>query len=460
MPTKSLIRLALPMVISFTFRFLFTLVDTIYAASAVVRTEEPEAVAAIGLFLPIQTILVALWMGLSSGFTANVSQAFGQRDEARVQSLKRAMIKVHIALVPILLCLAALLWFVVPHLPGLEPGLKDSFRTYATVLVAGMPIASFLSVYPDSIVKAHHDTVSTMKAGLLSSFTNVVLNTVFVFVFHWGLLGIAIATVLSRYASFCYALYRARALERTRQADLETWDRGPGQWPDPLRSILTLAMPGGFTYLLVFLEEAAVVLWLLPGLEHSTAAIAAYGVWARLLSLVTMPAIATSVVVLPFVARLAPEGRIGEVTRDLKQCVLGAMGLSLLIGLPVGWIFAEPIAAYLVPDKIAAMQEGGGAAINFLFLLPFAAVAVVPFLILRPVFEAVYQPRLGVWITVAKSLVLTIPIVVAGRYLSAPLGLDPLLGILLAMILATALASAIAVAATRTVLREHPVASG
>jgi MATE family, multidrug efflux pump len=450
MPTKSLIHLALPMVISFTFRFLFTLVDTIYAAA--IKADDPEAVAAIGLFLPIQTIFIALWVGLSAGFTASLSQAFGQHDEARVVSLKRAMIRIHQAMVPILMPMAAVLWFIAPHLPDLEPGLKDSFRTYATVLIAGMPIAGFLSIYPDSIVKAHHDTVSTMKAGLFSSVTNVILNTVFVFVFHWGLPGIAIATVLSRYPSFFYALYRARLLEGTRLADLAAWDKGPRQWPGPLRSILTLAGPAGFTYLLVFLEEAVVV-WLLKGLEHNTVAIAAYGVYARLLSMVTMPAIATSVAVLPFVARLVPEGRTGEVVRDLKRGLLGALGLSLCIAVPVGWIFAEPIATFLVPEHV---KEGGAAAINFLFLLPFAAVAVVPFLVLRPVFEAVQRPRLGVWITMAKSLLLSIPILTAGRYLAPACGLDPLLGILLGMALAVGLASLLVVLASRMVLKEHP----
>jgi len=449
MPTKSLISLALPMVISFTFRFLFTLVDTIYAAA--IKADEPEAVAAIGLFLPIQTIFIALWVGLSAGFTASISQAFGRRDEARVQSLKGAMIKINLALVPILMPLAAILWFVVPHLPDLGPGLKDSFRTYTTVLLVGMPIAGFLSIYPDSIVKAHHDTISTMKAGLFSSVTNVVLNTVFVFVFHWGLLGIAIATVLSRYPSFFYALYRARVLEAERLADLATWDQGPREWPRPLRSILTLAGPGGFTYLLMFFEEA-VVMWLLKGLEHNTVAIAAYGVYARLLSLVTMPAIATSVAVLPFVARLVPEGRAGEVLRDLRRGLLGAIGLSLCIVVPVGWIFAEPIATFLVPEK---MTEGGGAAINFLFLLPLAAMAAVPFLVLRPVFEALHRPRLGVWITMAKSLALSIPILTAGRYLAPAVGLDPLLGILLGMAVATGLASALVIFASRVALREH-----
>ncbi|MHC4513017.1 MAG: MATE family efflux transporter [Planctomycetota bacterium] len=453
MPTKSLIQLALPMVISFTFRFLFTLVDMIYAGA--IKAQDPDAVAAIGLFLPIQTVFIALWVGLSAGFTASLSQAFGQHDEARVRALKGAMVKIHLLLVPLMLPLAALLWFVVPHLPDLEPGLKDSFRVYATVLLAGMPVAGFLSIYPDSIVKAHHDTISTMKAGLSSSVTNIVLNTVFVFVFHWGLLGIAIATVLSRYPSFFYARYRSRVLEGQRLAGLAAWDRGRQEWPGPLRSILTLAVPGGFTYLLLFLEEA-VVMWFLKGLPHNTVAIAAFGVYNRLLSLVTMPAIATSVAVLPFVARLVPEGRTDEVVSDLRRGLVGAAGLCLCIALPAGWIFAEPIVAFLVP-KLA--ETHGAASINVLFLLPFAGLAVVPFMVLRPVFEAVQRPRLGVMITMAKSLALSIPILAAGRHLAPVMELDPLLGILVGMAVAAMLASGMVVAASRHVLRGPLAAS-
>ena len=37
-----------------------------------------------------------------------------------------------------------------------------------------------------------------MWAGIVSTLVNVTLNTVFVFVFHWGIFGIAFATVLGR----------------------------------------------------------------------------------------------------------------------------------------------------------------------------------------------------------------------------------------------------------------------
>ena len=194
------------------------------------------------------------------------------------------------------------------------------------------------------------------------------------------------------------------------------------------------------------------VVWLLKGMEHNTVAIAAYGVYARLLSLVTMPAIAISVAVLPFVARLVTEGRADEVVRDLKRGLLGAAGLSVCIVVPVGWVFAEPIFTYLVSTKVEA---GDAAAMNFLFLLPFAALATVPFLVLRPVFEALHRPRLGIWITLAKSLVLSVPILLAGRHLAPLWGLEPLLGILLGMAAAVGLASGLVVVVSRELLR-HP----
>ena len=76
----------------------------------------------------------------------------------------------------------------------------------------------FWSIIPDSIVKAHHDTRSTMWAGIWSNVINVVLNTIFTFVFHWGIFGIALSTVVGRFGGLVYAQRRARAHEAAREA--------------------------------------------------------------------------------------------------------------------------------------------------------------------------------------------------------------------------------------------------
>ena len=56
----SIFRLAAPLVVSFWMRSAFTLVDTVYAA-----TLGDAAVAAIGLAVPFEYLMIAVWVGLS-----------------------------------------------------------------------------------------------------------------------------------------------------------------------------------------------------------------------------------------------------------------------------------------------------------------------------------------------------------------------------------------------------------
>ena len=92
---------------------------------------------------------------------------------------------------------------------GLEPETARNFQIYGTVLIGGSAFTTFWSIIPDSLIKAHQDTRSTMWAGIWSNLINVALNTLFVFAFHWGVFGIALSTVLGRIGGLVYALVRA-----------------------------------------------------------------------------------------------------------------------------------------------------------------------------------------------------------------------------------------------------------
>ena len=434
----------MPLVVSFTFRFLFTLVDLIYAAE--IKEEVPYGVAAIGLFIPIQTLFIALWAGLSAGFTATMSQAFGKRDQQRVVALKRAMIKVHIGLVPILLALGAAVYLGTPAL-GLDAELQRDFLTYSLILILTMPFAGLLSIYPDSIVKAHHDTMSTMKAGILSTIVNVALNTVFVFVFHWGIAGIATATALSRYAGLGYAAMRVRALEAKRLAG--DWDTGPSTWRrGPLADILVLAIPGSLAYSLVLCEESLLTT-LLTYQEDAEVFLAAYAVFNRLTSLAMMPAIATAVAVLPFAARLVAEGECAKVRQELLRAGLATAALAVAIAIPIGWIFSRPVAEFF-----SESPEQAEASLSYLALIPLSALSILPYLMLRPVFEAVGRPRVGIRLAALKTAAFSVPCILSGYGAAPALGIDRLTGILLGVICAQVLTSVATTILSRNVLRE------
>ena len=68
----SVLRMAAPLVVSFVMRAAFTLVDTVFAA-----TIGDPAVAAIGLTIPFEFVLIAIWVGLSTGLTSNLSRSVG-----------------------------------------------------------------------------------------------------------------------------------------------------------------------------------------------------------------------------------------------------------------------------------------------------------------------------------------------------------------------------------------------
>ena len=79
-PYPSVLRMSAPLVVSFVMRAAFTFVDTIYAA-----TIGDAAVGAIGLSLPFEFLMIALWVGLSTGLTSCLSRSIGAREGRKIE---------------------------------------------------------------------------------------------------------------------------------------------------------------------------------------------------------------------------------------------------------------------------------------------------------------------------------------------------------------------------------------
>ncbi len=434
----TILKMAAPLVLSFWMRSLFTFVDTAYAA-----TLGDAAVAAIGLTIPLEFLMIACWVGVSTGLTSGLSQALGARQGARIEQLLATSRRIAWALVPVFLFLAAGTVVAAPHL-GLEPDVARQFAIYAGVLVGGSAFSAFWSILPDSVVKAHHDTRSTMWAGIWSNMINVVLNTLFTFVFHWGIFGIAFSTVLGRFGGLVYALRKAEAHETARKA--RGLDTSPELDPAPLRSIMALAVPAAVAYALMALEST-IVNSLLAGQPDATASIAAYGIYYRVLMFALMPLIAAAVAVLPFVARRYGEGDVPAIRRGLRQVfAAGALYTACLV-FPAMWLGAEPLAHLL-----AEQQRTAELTRLALLLCPLATLVSIPFFLCRPVFEGLQRGRPGLVMAVLRYGVLTVPFILAGTETAVWLGWAPLVGLLGGLILATALVSSLFLIWTRRVL--------
>jgi putative MATE family efflux protein len=437
-PDPSVLQMAAPLVVSFVMRAAFTFVDTIYAA-----TIGDAAVGAIGLSLPFEFLMIALWVGLSTGLTSCLSRSMGAGEGRKVDQYLRATWILVLIAAPFFLLLGAVIWFAAPRL-GLEEDVYQNFRIYGTVLIGGSAFTMFWSVIPDSVVKAHQDTHSTMWAGIWSNVTNLVLNTIFLFVFHWGIFGIALSTIIGRVAGLVYALHRASIHERRRIAEAQDIDPTPD--PQPYRAILSLAVPASLTFTLMA-AETAVINALIATMQNATEAIAAYSIYYRVVMFAINPIIAASVALLPFSAKRIGKGDIAGLKQGLREVgVVSAIYTLGIVG-PV-MIFAGPtLARWLAETPLTAEY-----ATFALRLVPIATLVSAPFLLVRPVFEGMGRGRPGLTMASIRYLGLTLPIAWGGVWTATAIGQPQLYGLMMGLLLVAAITSGIFAAWLRSAL--------
>ncbi len=390
------------------------------------------SIAAIGLALPFEFLSIACWVGTSNGLTAHLAAAMGAQEGDRVEQLKSAAWKIIVALAAAFVALAVAIWFWTDTFIS-DPLLAKQFRIYAAVIVGGSALTSFWSILPDSVVKAHQDTRGTMWAGVLSGVTNVILNAIFVFVFHWGILGIAVSTVLGRIAGLAFAIHRASVHENVRKAKAE--DTQPGIFKRPVKAVLDLAVPSSMTYLLMALESIAVLVLIsqLSPEAITTPLLAAWSIFDRTLRFLLMPAIACSVAFLPLAARYVGLSDVPSIRSEYKVAMRASYLYVLAFVLPLTWLIGPWLA-----DVLSDTPATRGFAAEGMPFLPLAVIAATPFFLARSVFDGMKKPRPGLYASAIRAFLFYLPAMAIGYGAAAWLQVSPMMGLCGGTVLALA----------------------
>ena len=424
---KTVLQMSAPLMVSFTMRAAFTFVDTIYAA-----TIGDSAVAAIGLTLPFEFLMIALWVGLSTGLTSVLSRAMGANEHRKVDQYLASCWRLVAIASPVFAVIGVGIWVFAP-LVDLQPDVLTAFRIYGTTLIVGAAFTTFWSVIPDSVIKAHQDTRSTMWAGIWSNVINLVLNTLFLFVFGWGVFGIALSTVLGRIGGLLYAIARARVHERGRRESEPAPSCAPD--PHPYRAIFGLAVPASLTFGLMALETF-LINGILAHVDHPKEALASYSIYYRVVLLALNPVIAISVAMLPYAARRFGREDFDGVRTGLRDATKITVTYAVILVGPLLVIGAPWFAEHLSESPLTARYTTLG-----LRLVPLACLVSAPFLLCRPVFEGMQRGRPGLIMAIVRYLVLTAPLAWGGATAAEWFGQPQLYGMLIGLLTAAGLSS-------------------
>lgn len=188
-----MLRFALPLMLTGILQLLFNAADV----AVVGKFGDKQALAAVSSTGSLTNLLVNVFMGMSVGASVAVARHYGEHDVKAVSQ------SVHTAIT--LACIGSVIALVIgvtlarPLLVMMSSpeDVLDGAALYMRIYFLGMPV-NMLYTFGSAILRAVGDTKRPLYFLMIAGVINVCLNLLLVIVFHMGVAGVALATVVSQ----------------------------------------------------------------------------------------------------------------------------------------------------------------------------------------------------------------------------------------------------------------------
>jgi len=191
---KKLIRFTLPSIGMLVFESIYSVVDGFFVSNFVGKTP----FAAVNFIIPVLMIFGAFGAMFGTGGSALVAKTLGEGKHKRAKQLFSLFVYSAIAVGIILSLLAFILIRPVIELLGAEKEMLSNCVIYGRIVLFALPALLLQYEFQSFFVaaeKPHLGLIVTVAAGV----TNIILDTLLVAVFPFGIVGAAVSTTISEY---------------------------------------------------------------------------------------------------------------------------------------------------------------------------------------------------------------------------------------------------------------------
>lgn len=203
---KLMCKFAIPNVISLLVAALYNIVDQIFIANADYLGSYGNAANTV--VFPLTVVALAIATMLGDGCCAFVSISLGaKRSEDAQRSVGTAVISIIVSGVVLAVVYLAFLEPIISMFGGKVNA--ETFRLskeYFFYIALGIPFYMFGQAL-NPIIRSDGSPNFAMATLLTGAIINIILDPVFIFVFHWGMMGAALATILGQIAAAIMAAY-------------------------------------------------------------------------------------------------------------------------------------------------------------------------------------------------------------------------------------------------------------
>jgi putative MATE family efflux protein len=198
---KIIITFSVPLMCGFFLQSMYNAVDTMIVGNFVSN----EALAAVGISMPMIGTIVGFSMGISNGASVWVARSYGARDQQTLEQSIHTAVTLSIIIGLLLGTVGVLVTPHLLHLMLIPEAIFPEALTYFRIYFFGLPA---LIVYNmgTAILNAMGESKRPMLFLVISAVLNVALDLLFVLEFHLGVGGVAWATVIAEVVTAVLAI--------------------------------------------------------------------------------------------------------------------------------------------------------------------------------------------------------------------------------------------------------------
>ena len=209
---KTLAQLSVPICLETLFYMLSGMVDTLMLSSV-----SDQAVGAVGTANTYIGVFIVMFGIISSGMVAVMSQNIGAgRPGIAYQARQLGMI--FNAVIGILMSVVlAVFSGGILRMVSIAPALFEPAETYLKIVGGTCFLNALIPIF-SSYLRVFGYTKHSLIGTIVGNILNIILNSVFLYVFHRGVMGVAVATVISRIVNLIIVAIMGAVLIKAKQS--------------------------------------------------------------------------------------------------------------------------------------------------------------------------------------------------------------------------------------------------
>ena len=400
---RLLMQYAMPAIVAMVASSLYNMVDSIFIGQGV----GPMAISGLAITFPFMNLSGAIGACIGVGASTYLSVKLGQKDYSTAQHILGNSIVLKIITGIIFGALSLLFLNPILRFFGATDNTLPYAREYMEIILLGN-VFTHLYFGMNALLRAASKPKQAMYATIFTVVLNTALDPLFIYTFHMGIRGAALATILSQMTALSWQLWQF-----SKPKELLHFKRGIyGLKWSIIKNILAigvspLAMNACSCIVVIFINTALV--------RHGgDMAVGAYGIANRLGFLFFMIVMGINQGMQPIAGYNYGAQQLDRMLRVLKLSMTAAT-VVMVVGWLVGELIPWQCARLFTSDPELLENSVRGIRINMIAFPLIGSQAVI-----TNFFQSIGKAKISIFLSLSRQMIFLLPLLIA---------LPPLMGI-------------------------------